>query len=444
MKRQLPSRRNPLLSLEQTPSRDELVSKRHLGQTDLRVKTGQVGTSNATRPANLGLFDYVHLRAPLPQNLNGSEILLPARPGDPYPRHYFLMRRSSDGYVSASGLFKAAFPWASKKEEVHERSFIQSLPTTDQNEVAGNFWVAPDSALDIASDYGIALWVKALLDPRPIAAPSNKPEISSPPTFQMAKSAAGDHPNKSARKRTATPQPNNASPSKMPAPARPKATPRRRGPKKKDQSTSDATPSVVDSAAESEDVEDAAEAATNAVSEGLVDGAATKGAGSNEPLAKNTARVTVNSDVQDDGAIETTRTSVKVEMPADAASQPLPESPEQALEAAKKIVADAVTMQDGDEGAPAVPAAGRKRKASEAVELVEPEEEIVEVADSKQGSRSDKVHFGERRGAPPAKRTRIMVPATDFRREKMQKRALMGLSASLAIGAAIPFVSGFF
>ena len=72
----------------------ELIAKRRLGQTNLAVKPGQVGTSNATKPENLGPFDYAHLRAPLPRSLKGSEIFAPHQ-NQPTPEVYFLMVRVS-------------------------------------------------------------------------------------------------------------------------------------------------------------------------------------------------------------------------------------------------------------------------------------------------------------------------------------------------------------
>ena len=72
-----------------------LLAQRKLGQTNLTVKPAQVGTSNATKPENLGQFDYAHLRAPLPPNLKSSEIF--TQPGQPLPEAYFLMVRTNKG-----------------------------------------------------------------------------------------------------------------------------------------------------------------------------------------------------------------------------------------------------------------------------------------------------------------------------------------------------------
>jgi hypothetical protein len=70
------------------------VERRRLGQTELTVKPGQVNTTSATKPTNLGMFDYAHLRVPLPKDLQGSGIFTLQR-NQQYPEAYFLMVSSA-------------------------------------------------------------------------------------------------------------------------------------------------------------------------------------------------------------------------------------------------------------------------------------------------------------------------------------------------------------
>lgn len=72
---------------------EDLINRRRLGKTKLTVKPGQVGTSNATKASNLGPFEYAHLRAPLPEDLTGSEIFA-SQSNQAHPETYFLMVRS--------------------------------------------------------------------------------------------------------------------------------------------------------------------------------------------------------------------------------------------------------------------------------------------------------------------------------------------------------------
>ena len=72
-----------------------LIERRCLGQTELKVKAGQVGTSNATMPDNLGTLDYAHLRVPLPKDLTDSGIFSKG-PNRKFPEAYFLMVSGCD------------------------------------------------------------------------------------------------------------------------------------------------------------------------------------------------------------------------------------------------------------------------------------------------------------------------------------------------------------
>lgn len=146
-----------------------------------------------------------------------------------------------------------------------------------------------------------------------------------------------------------------------------------------------------------------------------------------EPLPENTVRVSIHSDVRDDGKTETTHTTVKVEMPTDAPDMKMPTDATEMIEKAREMVKTAQALQETNgephSGAPTLSKQSRKRKAEE-LELDDVEEVVEVIAPEDDDSALER----------PVKRQRVMVPAVEYRREKVQKRALLGLSATFALG----------
>lgn len=422
--RPLPRKHNPLILPAESPSYEELLTRRRLGKTYLSVKPGQIGTSNATKPENLGLFEYAHLRAPIPKDLRGSEIfsLNPAQA----PNTYFLMRRSRDGYISATGMFKIAFPWAKHAEEKAEREYLKSLPKTSEDEIAGNVWISPEFALELAEEYKMVTWVRALLDPTDITPSANSPEknISPPPKFAMPPSDATIlEPPSLARTRGRR----SASPAKSAIPARKIATPR-----KPRQTRAQKELSATSSSAANESLQntlDQAASTAEPIAEEKEDGLAEVN-GDKEiqeeteeqtvPVKKaseENVKVDVESTVEVDTTadLETTRTNVFVELPASAPELPLPEDTETMIATAKEMVEEATRLQEETAGNPTSSKSSKKRKAVE----------------------KDEDHEAEGTSGQPAKRAKTLE--TTLRRERVRNRALFGVTATLALAATIPY-----
>lgn len=396
----MPNKRNPLLTPEKTQPHSELIAKRRLGQTNLAVKPGQVGTSNATKPENLGPFDYAHLRAPLPRNLKGSEIFAPHQ-NQPTPEVYFLMRRSTDGYVSATGMFKAAFPWAKHSEENAERDYVKSLPSTAQDEVAGNVWVSELYAIELAQDYGILPWIHALLDEASISLGTDDPTmkaISPPPKFSFTANDRTLLPSLNGTSlRASTPKsrgrPRGTSPTKNASPAKAST--------KKPRTTKATKEADAASALE-------ASASLQAALEHTTPG----GTSTAEPESGDGKIVTirVESNVETKGDTEREKTLVKIDVPT-GVELPLPEDPQKMIETARKMVA--VAREADGEGS----SSKAKRKAEE-------------MDEESHGSADNELQ--------PAKKVRLL--GEELKKEKVRTRALLGVAATLVIGAIIPFV----
>lgn len=119
-------------------------------------------------------------------------------------------------------------------------------------------------------------------------------------------------------------------------------------------------------------------------------------------LVDETVKVEVDQSVEVEGTTETTHTNVTVEMPAGSPELPLPEDTEKMLETARKMVEEAKTLESS-------PKLARKRKAQDP----EPSDIDAELP------------------AQPAKKARVLEEK--LKREKVRTRAVLGVTATLAI-----------
>ncbi|KAK5732652.1 hypothetical protein LTR17_010333 [Elasticomyces elasticus] len=390
--RVLPERRNPMLGDDYAPQYEILVERRCLGQTELKVKPGQVGTSNATKPDNLGTLEYAHLRVPLPKDLSGSGIFSKGA-NRKWPEAYFLMRRSDDGFVSATGMFKAAFPYSQVEEEQAEKDYLKDMENTSSEEVAGNVWISPDQAIKLAEDYGITLWINALLDPEPITHGTTPGKyIKSPPTFRntnMANGGAVRSPEKkgtvgrhSARSRRSASVLSTEPEVEAKTPSRPKATPRK---------TTRKGRSALSQVAEDESSEP-------------VNGSLQSDA------PQDTVKLEITQTIREtpSGEEEIESTKLNYEVPANNPDLPIPSDPQEMLKQARRMV------QEANELAGAPPAGKGKRKAEEMV--------------------------GDDDEEPPAYPKRARILEVELRKERIARRALTGIAASLILGALVPSI----
>lgn len=417
--------------LTDIPAYTDLVARRRLGQTQLTPRMfNTVSSPDVPDLATLGAFDYAHLRAPLPKGIVSG--IFKSSPGS-----YFLMRRSYDGYVSATGMFKAAFPYATVEEEDSERKHIKSLSTTSLEETAGNLWITPEYALVLAEEYKITPWISALLDPSEIAitqTESSPPKkISAPPKFfgqaALAPPTPSSIPRSTRSRRSVSPVKSSASVKRA------IASPRKRRAAPSSLSSIETPPaSVKDSASPSlvngetpslipvpvaivtkvqQTGDDIAIESIEKEPEVVLEPT------EKEPTLK--VHVDQSTKVDEDGK-EVKSTKIEVEMPI-AGEPPSAEEAQRMLAEATEMVKAATETVVSSDGAAAT-AAGKKskRKAEET--------EDAEEADK------------ENAGAPrQAKKVKTEV---ELRKEKMRKRAVYGIGATLAVGAAasalIPYV----
>ncbi|KAI9928330.1 hypothetical protein MW887_002368 [Aspergillus wentii] len=428
MVRSLPKRNNPLILADEAPVYDELLARRRLGKTHLAVKPTQIGTSNATKPENLGPFEYAHLRAPLPRDLKGSEIF-PSHSPQQHPETYFLMRRSKDGFVSATGMFKIAFPWAKLEEERTEREYLKARDNTSEDEIAGNVWISPILALELAREYKMYDWVRALLDPTEIVqSPSSaKKQIAPPPKFDLPPlDAPVVPPPQFSPPAMRTRSGRSASPSKrLASPRKPRQT---RAMKEANaaatsaanaslQSSLDITAETADSGSVNETVHQSVEVdeevkpkSTPKSNKATADAPAA----SEEVAEKEEVKVDAESSKDTNKEVETTKTTVSIEMPISLLPDaPSTEDTEQMIAKAKEMVQEAVKQQTEEEPAESTsPKAAKKRK-TDALSEDEDDEE----------TKAERVQR--------TKRARVLEDK--LKRERVRNRALVGVTAAFAL-----------
>ncbi|KAI1281130.1 DNA-binding domain of Mlu1-box binding protein MBP1 [Xylaria sp. FL0933] len=417
--RHLPSKANPLMT-DDIPAYADLVSRRRLGQTQLTPKMVAASAAGEVDPSALGVFDYAHLRAPLPKGIT-SGIFKSS------PSSYFLMRRSQDGYVSATGMFKATFPYAEATEEEAERKYIKSLPTTSHEETAGNVWIPPEQAIALAEEYGIAPWISALLDPAEIAvtnAPDSPPKkIAAPPKFDFTglRQPTLTPPTPSSLPRSTRGR-RSASPSKK----RAIASPRKRPTKVSASQIGPVEPAPVQEETEPE---------TNS--------AKTEDTASTPPTEDITIKtiekepevvfapveeepkihIKVGQEVQFNAGVETTQTAVEVELPI-TDGPPSAEEAAQMIEKAKEMVAAAAAESAQNAKADESQNESKGKRKADDIAVDEEDEQPSEPSEE-----------------PRSKKVKTEV---QLRKERVRNRALVGLSATLAVGALIPYVMGVF
>ena len=116
--------------------------------------------------------------------------------------------------------------------------------------------------------------------------------------------------------------------------------------------------------------------------------------------------VQVKSEVENNGDVETTHTTVSVKMPPGSPEMPLPESTEEVVSKAKRMVEEARKLE------------GRKSRSSS--------KRKAEVLGEGDDAQADEIEV------QPAKKTKLMEQ--EVRKQKVRNRALIGVAASLAIG----------
>ena len=256
------------------------------------------------------------------------------------------------------------------------------------------------SALELAEEYGIVPWIEALLDETPVEAADDTKVISPPPKFTFTANQG----------RSSLPPPSGT-------PARGRGRPRASSPMKFTSGTRHMSPrkSRMTKASKEANATSAREA--NASLQAALDGAASRADTESidgekvngekyDEAQMDSEKVTVQVDstVEVNGDTEVTNTKVRVEMPLGSPELVMPESTEDMITRAKEMVEEARKL-DGESLRTA------KRKADE---LDDEEDEELDTL------------------LQPAKKARLLEQ--ELKKQRVRKRALIGVAATLAIG----------
>lgn len=433
--RHLPTRHNPLM-VENPPAYVDLVSRRHLGQTQLTPRMVPTMATVASDSSSLPVFDYAHLRAPLPRGIVSGIFKIS-------PSSYFLMRRSQDGFVSATGMFKATFPYASAEEEEMERRYIKSLPTTSPEETAGNVWIPPKEALVLAEEYRILPWIEALLDPADISLTSGADgsppkDIKAPPKFftgRLGPPSPNTLPRPLRSRRSVSPTKsasNRRSPIKQRAARKAPQSSRASHASTVETPTSSAQHSAAPSLTNG-DIPVLTPASSVIKIESIDDEVKVEKV-ANEPAVvpapveeEPKSKLYIEQDVKvDETGEKVTHTTVEVESPLAGEPPSAEETARMVAEAKEMIKAATEGITASAASPPTASPAGKKskRKADEIEADEEANKENPESVVSEQ---------------PKTKKTKTEV---DLKKERIKKRAFIGISATIAVGALIPYVMG--
>ncbi|ODM17908.1 hypothetical protein SI65_06696 [Aspergillus cristatus] len=430
MARSLPKKNNPLISGDGAPAYDDLLARRRLGKTHLAVKATQIGTSNATRPENLGPFEYAHLRAPLPKDLKGSEIF-PSHTPQQHPETYFLMRRSKDGYVSATGMFKIAFPWAKVEEERSEREYLKAREETSEDEIAGNVWISPAFALELAKEYQMFDWVRALLDPTDIVqSPSSaKKQITPPPKFDMPPIEA---PIQLSAAATRLRRGRSASPSKRAASPRKSRT--TRATKEANVAATNAANASLQSSLEAD-----AGSANGTVEQSVeVDEEETKSEVVEKPRTTTRSKKAAAPDEKEEEE-EEKKVKVDVEESVDKAKDTQTKQTTFSVEMPVKFLPDAPSAEDTEQMIAKAREMVQEAVDSKATEEVPAESSSKGAQKRKTDDLSEDEEDEETKAASTQRVKRAKVLEEKLKRERVRNRALVGVTAAFALAASIPY-----